>query len=421
MLILCAAVPLQADWPHWRGPTANGISVEKDPPVAWGKNKNILWRTALPGVGTSTPIVWGDQVFLTMQIGKNQLAGRPEGAQARVAPESKEGAYFLVRSYSLKDGRQLWEHRINADGPLPETHEKHNLASPSCVTDGVLVYAWMGTGQIVALTLDGKPVWSRHLGKEYAPFDVRWGHGSSPALYRDLLYLLCDHEDHAYLLALDKKTGKERWKADRPAGSRSYTTPFIAGTAGGDQLIINSTQRIDAYDPSSGKLLWWVGQRTQVAVPTPVFHGDVLYTSRGYRSGPYMAVRAGGSNDVNGSHVKWQIPTGAPYVSSLLYHDGLIYMATETGVASCLDAETGATLWKERLGGYFSASPVAAAGKVYFANEEGETFVVKAGRTFKLLQKNELDERTMASPAFARGRIFIRTDDHLVCIGRPQP
>lgn len=410
-----------ANWPQWRGPNADGTSDEKNLPTKWGPDENISWRATLPGVGTSTPIVWEDRVVITMQVGKNRLGnpGRSEGPAAREAPDSPGRVQFLVQSYRLSDGQPLWEYRFDAEGPLPTTHEKHNLASPSCVTDGKLIYAWVGTGQLVALTMDGKPAWRRHIGRDYAPFTVRWGHGSSPALYRDSLFLLCDHEESAYLLALDKNTGEEKWKADRSADSRSYTTPFIARRADGDELIINSSHRIDAYDPASGKHLWHVGEPNRVPVPTPVFHNGTLYASRGYRSGPYMAVRTGGRGDVNDSHVRWLVRTGAPYVSSLLYYDGLIYMATESGVATCVDAADGETLWKERLGGYFTASPVAADGKIYLLNEEGETFVLKAGREFNLLHKNELGERTLASPAIAKGSILLRTDEHLLCIRSP--
>lgn len=407
-----------ADWPQWRGPNANGLSGETGLPEVWGPEENIVWRTALPGVGTSTPIIWEDQVILTMQIGKNEIEGlgRQEGPVARKAPGEEGRVEFLVRSYNRVDGALIWEHRFAAEGVLPATHNKHNLASPSCVTDGKTVYAWMGTGQIVALTMEGRPVWKRHIGEEYAPFNVRWGPGSSPTMYKEKLFLLCDHQATAYLLALDRHTGKELWKVDRNGG-RSYTTPFVLKGARGDALVINSSERIDAYDPETGKHLWHAGEPNRVPVSTPVYHEGVLYTSRGYRSGPYMAVKTSGRGGIQPSDILWRIPTGAPYVSSLLYHGGLIYMATESGIGSCVDAASGKTLWKKRLGGYFSASPVAADGKVYLVNEEGDAFVLKAGREYHLLQKNSLGERTLASPAIAGGDIFLRTDEHLIRIG----
>jgi len=408
------------NWPQWRGPAANGISEEKGPPVEWGPEQNIAWKVPLRGMGTSTPIVWGDRVFITVQVGDGPFEQRGRDFDnAGVARKTgqKEKVQFVVEAYRRTDGRLLWEYRLDAQGELQPVHMKHNLASPSCVTDGQLLYAWVGTGQLVALTLDGKLVWSRHLGKEYSPFQILWGHGSSPLLYKDALILLCDHQSAAYLLALDKRTGKQRWKVDRGKNRRAYSTPFLAAGEKGDELIINSSERMDAYDPATGQELWHVGEPNKVPVPTPVAHSGVIYASRGYNSGPYMAVKTGGRGDVSQSHVLWEVKTGAPYVSSLLYYRGLIYMATETGIVSCVDAANGQLLWRERLGGVFSASPVAADGKVYLVNEAGETFVLEAGRELKILARNKLNERTLASPAVSGGQIFLRTDQHLYSIG----
>ena len=247
------------------------------------------------------------------------------------------------------------------------------------------------------------------------------GHGSSPTLYKDTLILLCDHQGSAYLLAVEKKTGRTRWKAGRGNDRRSYTTPFLVPGPRGDELIVNSSERIDALDPTTGELLWYIGEQNRVPVPTPVFHNGVLYANRGYSSSPYLAVKVGGRGDVSKTHLVWHNPTGGPYVSSLLYYQGLLYMANETGIASCVDASNGQVLWRERLGGVFSASPVAAAGKVYLVNENGEAFVLQAGRELKILQKNRIGERTLASPALSGGRIYLRTDDHLVAVGSAAP
>ena len=210
-------------------------------------------------------------------------------------------------------------------------HDKHNLASPSPVTDGQMVYAWFGTGQLVALDMNGKMIWQRHLGQEISPFDVIWGHSSSPTLFGDLLILLCDHEPASYLLAVDKRTGKERWRADRGKGRMSYSTPLVVNTPSGPELIVNSSERVDAYDPRTGTLLWFTGGTNRFPIPMPVFHDGLIYMSRGYRSGPYMAIRPGGRGDVSKSHVVWESATGAPYISSLVYDAGLIYMATDVG------------------------------------------------------------------------------------------
>lgn len=424
LLPLMTALLSAANWPQWRGPTADGISTEKGVPVEWSKDRGVAWKVPLRGLGTSTPVVWGDRVFVTTQAGDGPFEQRGrdfENASVARKTGARPVVEFAVHAYARADGRLLWEYRFDAEGPLQPVHMKHNLASPSVVTDGKLLYAWVATGQLAALDLDGKPVWKRHLGKEIGPFEIQWGHGSSPAIYKESLLLLCDHQGAAYLLALDKRTGKQLWKADRGKDRRSYATPFIVSGPRGDELILNSTERIDALDPTTGEPLWHVGEANRVPVPTPVFHNGILYASRGYSSSPYMAVKTGGRGDVSATHVEWLVRTGGPYVSSLLLYDGLLYMANETGIASCVDAANGKTLWRERLGGVFSASPVAADGKVYLINEAGDAFVLQAGRELKILHRNTIPERTLASPAISGGLIFLRTDESLIAIGRQRP
>jgi outer membrane protein assembly factor BamB len=291
------------------------------------------------------------------------------------------------------------------------------MASPSPVSDGRRVYAWFSTGQIVALDMEGDLIWQRHLGREIAPFDINWGHSSSPTLFGDTLILLCDHEPASYLLALDARTGEERWRADRGRGRQSYSTPFVVDTSTGPELIVNSSERVDAYDPRSGERLWHIGGPNQFPIPSPTLHDGVLYLSRGYRSGPYMAVRPGGRGDVNDSHVVWSAPTGAPYISSLVHLDGLIYMASDVGGVTVLDATTGDRVWQQRVDGVFSASPVAGDGKVYFVAEGGAVVVIGGGRRPTVLARNEIGERLIASPAVSDGQIFLRSDDRIFAIG----
>ena len=419
--VVTAAPTLADDWPQWRGPTADGVSGETGIPIHWAPGENIAWRAPLRGLGTSTPIVWDDRIFVTSQVGRGGIDERGARFANTRRPklyDSADGAITLiVQALRRDDGTLLWEHAMPAEGWVPPVHRKHNLASPSCVTDGELVYAWFGNGQIVALTLDGDLVWSRHIGEEYARFDVLWGHGSSPMLYDETIVLLCDHPPGGYLLALDRQTGEERWKLDRGPGLRSYSTPFLVETATRDELIVNSVNRVEAYDPHSAELLWHAGEAVSLAIGMPVYADGVLYTSRGYASGPYLAIRVGGRGDVSASHILWRSPTRAPYISSLLLYDGLLYMATELGIVSATDATDGALVWRARLDGVFTASPVAADGHVYLLGESGETFVLAAGREPTVVARNPLGERTLASPAISNGRIFIRTDDHLIAIG----
>jgi outer membrane protein assembly factor BamB len=342
-----------------------------------------------------------------------------ERALAAGGAQADDRTFFVVEAFNRADGRRLWQYRVEASGPLPGVHDKHNLASPSPVTDGQLIHAWFGTGQIVALDMSGKVVWERHLGKEIGPFDINWGHASSPTLYRDtLLLLLCDHSPASYLLAVDKKTGKERWRADRGKRRMSYTTPFAVETPSGPELIVNSSQRVDAYDPRSGAFLWHVGGSNQFPIPAPTFHDGVLYMTRGYRSGPYMAVRPGGRGDITTSHVVWEVPTGAPYISSLVYDEGILYMASDVGAVTAIDAASGKRIWQQRVEGNFSASPVAGDGKIYLVSETGETIVLKAGRQPEVLARNDLGERLIASPAISNGQLFIRSDGQLFAIGK---
>ena len=268
--------------------------------------------------------------------------------------------------------------------------------------------------------MNGRLAWQRHLGQESSPFDINWGHSSSPTLYEDVLILLCDHEPASYLLAVDTKTGRNKWKADRGKGRQSYTTPFVVQTPAGAELVVNSSERVDAYDPRNGTLLWHVGGSNQFPIPVPTFNDGVIYMSRGYRSGPYMAVRPGGRGDVSASHVLWQVPTGAPYISSLVYDAGLLYMASDVGAVSAIDAATGRRIWQERVNGLFSASPVAGDGKIYFASETGEVIVVRSGRQPQVIARNDVGERLIASPAVSNGQIFLRSDGALFAIGQPR-
>ena len=432
VLTLTSVASLAAeDWPHWRGPKASGVAADQKLPTRWSATENVVWKAPIGGLGISTPIVSGDSVYVTSQIGDGikregprlvqggdaaAMGERPLGSGRAPSADSSK-TFFVVEAFSRADGKRKWERRIEADGDLTPVHEKHNLSSSSPVTDGETLFAWFGTGQLVALDRSGAIRWQRHLGKEISPFDIQWGHSSSPVLHGDLLILLCDHPSASYVLAVDKRTGKERWKADRGKGRSAYSTPIIVEAGGRAELIVNSTERIDAYDVNTGRFLWYLGEANRFPVPSPVVNDGIIYASRGYRSGPYMAIRPGGSGDVNTSHVMWRVATGAPYVSSLLYYDGVIYMANDVGVLTAVDAKTGERVWQQRVDGVFSASPVAGGGHVYFVSENGDTIVLKAGRAPEVVARNAIGERALASPAISNGRLFVRTDDHVYCIG----
>jgi len=417
------------NWPHWRGQGNTGSSTETGLPQQWSDSENIAWKTRLAGLGVSSPVVWGDRVFVTSQAGTGASRVGPrlgQGNESNPAERSLSGAggtrdqtlRFLVEAFDRVSGRRLWTHTTAAEGDVPAVHDKHNLASASPATDGERVYAVFGSGQVVALDVNGKPVWARHLGKDFGAFSINWGNGSYPIVHGNTIVLVCYHGDASYLLALDSRTGKQIWKTDRPGGVISYSTPLVVPTPAGNELVVNSSVGVEAYELASGKPLWHYDEPNQYPIPVAMHHDGVIYVSRGYRSGPYVALRPGGRGDISKTNVLWHVPTGAPYISSLVYYEGLLYMAGDVGVITCVDARTGERVWRERLGSVYTASPVAADGKIYFASESGETLVLKAGRTAQVLARNSIDGRVLASPAIAGGRLFIRTDDHVIAVGK---
>lgn len=431
ILLGLLAVTLGAEqWPQWRGPAASGISTESGLPVRWSDTENIAWKAPLPGLGISSPIVAGNLVFVTSQAGTGEVRSGPrlvQGANPLEAGERPLGngptsgsgrVSFLVSAFDRATGKRAWQFDLPGEGPLPSVHEKHNLASPSPVTDGERVYAWFATGQIAAVDLNGKLVWKTNLGATYGVFEINWGHGSSPTIYRDMLILLCYHERASYLLALDARTGAVRWKVNAAAGVTSYSTPLVVETGGKAEIVVNSSAGVSGHDVSTGERLWHIEEPNRFPIPMPLFHDGLIYASRGYRSSPFMAVRPGGRGDVATSHVAWRAPSGAPYVSSLVYLSGLIYMVGDTGVLTVIDAATGTRVHQERIGGVYSASPVAGDGKVFLLSEDGETIVVEAGRTPRILARNSLSARQLASPAIAGSRLFIRSDDVIFAIGK---
>jgi outer membrane protein assembly factor BamB len=427
------AAPLAAtlhaqQWPAWRGPSSSGVSAERGLPVEWSDTTAVAWKTPVRGLGISSPIVWNELVILTSQAGSGEVRPGPrlvQGADPLQAGErplaqagTASGVTFLVTALNRATGRRAWEFELPAESALPFVHEKHNLASPSPVTDGERVYAWFGTGQLAAVDMTGKLVWKKHLGAEYGPFQINWGHGSSPMVHGGTLVLLCYHERASYLLGLDAKTGAVRWKVDAPSGVTSYSTPLAVETGGRTEVIVNSSTGVSGHDLTTGERLWHVAEDNRFPIPMPLYHDGVIYTSRGYRSSPFMAIRPGGKGDVSTSHVVWRSPSGAPYISSLVYYDGLIYMMGDVGVLSVTDARTGERVFQERIGGVYTASPVAADGKVYLLSEDGETIVISAGRAPRVIARNKLNARQLASPAISGGRLFIRSDDVVYAIGK---
>ena len=429
VILLSPAIVSAENWPAWRGPRATGVSAESNLPERWSATENIAWQAPLRGTGVSSPVVFGDLVFVTSQegTGVRRQGNHPslvQGAERETSGErtltrvkETDRTRFIIAAFDRSTGKRAWEHAVEAEGDLQPVHDKHNLASPSPVTDGERVYAWFGTGQLIALDMKGKVVWQRHLGNEYGPFDINWGHASSPALYKDSLILVCYHSPASYLLSVDTRTGKTRWKVDRGKDVISYSTPIVVDGARGAEVIVNTSEGVDAHNPNTGERLWHFAEPNRFPIPVASPYEGTLYLTRGYRSGPYMAIRTGGRGDISKTHVAWHVPTGAPYVPSAVHYNGLFYMAGENGIVNAVDAATGERVWQERIGGIFTASPVAGDGKVYLLSETGETVVLQAGRTPKVLARNTTDGHFVASPAVAGGRLFLRADDRLIAIG----
>jgi outer membrane protein assembly factor BamB len=385
-------------WPRWRGPSGQGLVAPGKYANTWSPTANVKWKVRVPGEGNSSPIVWGDRIYLTAS--------------------QNGGARLSLLAFSRADGRQLWDARIPQSG-VEYVHQKNGHASSTPVTDGRLIYASFGRHGLVAFDANGGIVWHRKFGV----IDNYHGPAGSPVLYKDRLFLYQDHEgspsQRAFVAAFDAATGRTIWETPR-SETVGWGTPVVITTGGRDELVVNSQGRVAAYDPATGRELWMVRGMTYEVIPTPVVGEDLVFASSG-RAGPTFAIRPGGTGDVTRTHVAWSTPKGSPFVPSGLVHEGLLYLINDMqSVLTVYEARTGTLVYQGRLGVAqregFSASPVAVNGELFFTNDEGETFVVKAGREFKLLHTNALGERTLASPALVDGVWYWRTASHLVAI-----
>jgi len=390
-------------WPRWRGPSGQGLVEGSGYPDTWSGTQNVLWKTKVPGRGHSSPIVWGDRIFITTA--------------------AEDGSNRSVLCYRRSDGKLLWQTAVPA-APAEKLYPKNSYASASVSTDGQRVYAYFGNAGMAAFDFDGKVAWHISFGS----IILYHGPGGSPLLYKDRLILYQDQRlmdrniktDPGFIVAIDKATGRELWRQTRNP-QPGWGTPVAVQVGDHVEIIVNSSRRIDAYDPQSGKLLWFCSGNMVEVIPTPVVGHGMIYCSSG-RAGPTIAVRPGGSGDVTGTHVVWSTPKGSPFVPSpLLLGDYLYTINDMVSIASCHNAQTGDIVGQVRLGEAqregFSASPVAVGGKVFFTNDEGDTFVLSPAPDFKLLHVNTMGERTLASPALVDGKWYIRTQDHLICIG----
>jgi len=385
------------EWPGWRGPHGDGVSEETDVPIRWSQTENVLWKTPIPGKGHSSPIAWGDRLFVT-------TADR----------DRKERILLCL---GRQDGKVLWQ-KVVLVAPLEQINSLNSYASSTPVTDGQHVWVPFQdreTMLVACYDFEGKQVWARNVGR----FKAMHGFCSSPVLHKDMIILNGDQDGQAYIIALDKATGEERWRADRPNKVRSYTPPVIVDAAGRKQLVLSGSRCVASYDPDTGRQNWIVDGPTEQFCASLVQTEGILFVTGGYPELHLIGIRPDGEGNVTKTHVVWheRKSKGVSYVPSPIAYEKWFFLVSDTGEASCLDAKTGKRVWMQKLGRHHSASPVLAGGRLYFLDDDGTTFVVKAAPVFELVSKNALGEPCFASPAVSRGRLYIRSLKHLYAIG----
>jgi outer membrane protein assembly factor BamB len=394
VFLLCASSADAQDWPQFRGPTGQGHSDERGVPLNWSEQNNIAWKVPVPGAGWSSPVVAGGRVWMTTAV-----------------PEARGALSLRAIAFDAQTGREV----VNVEAARVDrpgyAHFKNGRASPTPVIAGDRVYVHFGADGTAALTTSGEVVWRARYR-----YDSQHGSGGTPIVYGDLLIFNCDgNYQEAFVVALDTRTGKQRWKTQRrqPA-DQAYTTPLVIRVGERDQLISIGAYRAYAYDPMTGKEIWRVSYDDGFSnVPRPVYGHGLVFIATGFQQPTLIAVRADGQGDVTRTHIAWTLTRGAPFTPSPILVGDELYVVNDTGILTTVDARTGTIHYQQRLGGNYSASPVFADGRIYFQSEEGVTTVIPPGRQFGRLATNRLDGATLASMAIAGAAIFIRSDSHL--------
>ncbi len=395
VLLVWSAQGLAENWPAWRGPRGDGSSRETNVPLRWGPTESVLWKTPIPGKGHASPIVWADRVFVVTAL--------------------KESEQRRLLCLDAASGDILWQ-RIVLEAPFERIHALNSHASSTPATDGQRVYvSFLDRDRmcISACDFNGGQVWQVHPG----PFASRHGYCSSPTLWKDKVILNGDHDGPAYLIALDRQTGRTLWKTMRPNNTRSYCAPIIRTIGGRNQMVLSGNMCVASYDPDTGEQHWIIDGPTEQFVASLVYNGELLFMTCGYPDRFMQAINPNGTGNVTKTHVVWQKTEDCSYVPSPIAVGPYFLLTSDGGVATCLNAKTGEALWRERLGRHFSASPISASGLVYFLSDKGVMTVVRPGPSLEIVARNELGERTFASPAVSSGRLFLRSEQHLYCIG----
>lgn len=427
--LLTASVAGADNWPSFRGPQASGVG-SGPAPTTWDgeKSVNVAWKTAIPGLAHSSPVVWGDRIFVTSAVS-------PEDTSLRVglygdvdSVESKAPHTWKVFAVDKKSGKILWEREASAGIPKIKRHMKSTHADSTPTTDGKHVVALFGSEGLFCYDLDGKLKWKKDLGLLDAGWfydpSYQWEFGSSPVLYKNLVIVQVDIQKGSFVAAFDVETGREVWRTERDE-IPSWATPSVFETDKGPVLVANATKAIRGYDPATGKELWSLKPNSEIVTPTPIMAHGLIYVTAGYRPvTPIYAIRPGGTGDLSlpegkdsSDHIAWSKSRGGPYMPTPIVYGDHLYTCANNGLITVYDAKTGQEVYKERVAGTrtvaFSASPVAADGKLYFPSEDGDVFVVKAGPKFELLATNPMGEVLMATPAVSDGLLIVRGRSHL--------
>jgi len=434
-----AAIPragaAAGSWPSFRGPVASGVADGQRLPDTWNaaSGENIAWRTEIPGLAHSSPIVWGHRIFVTSAISSRATATFKPGLYGDGdASDDRSSQRWVLYAIDTHTGKRLWE-RIAYEGePRNKRHMKSTYASATPATDGRIVVAWFGSQGVYAYDVDGTLLWKLDIGRiDLGAYDVptyEWGPASSPIIWNGLVILQCDTQADSFVIALNAETGETVWKTARRE-LPSWGTPTVATTSKGPELVTNASNYIRGYDPRTGKELWRLARSSKITAPTPVFADDLFVVASGRQpERPIVAVRAGSRGDVTPQEdattsqaVAWSKTRRGPYMPTPLIYKGLVYVLNNDGVFDAYELKTGADIYRQRLphlGSGFSASPVAADDKIYLSSEDGEMLVVRAGRTFEHLTTNSMDDLLMATPALSDGVMYVRAARSLFAIAR---
>jgi outer membrane protein assembly factor BamB len=431
---LIASVSQGQNWPQFRGPGASGVVEGGHAAVSWDPQKslNTRWKTPIPGLSHSSPVVWGKRVFVTTAITSGAKDETRYGLFGDVAPVKEDPKHtWKVYALDLTSGRVLWERVASEGQPKVKRHPKSTHADSTPVTNGKYLVVLFGSEGLYTYDLNGNLLWKQDLGILdsgwfYDP-DYQWEHGSSPVIYRDLVIVQADIQKNSFIAAYNLKTGKLTWKTTRDELS-SWGTPTIYEGRGRAELITNGSKAIRGYDPVTGKELWRLTPNSEITTPTPIVAHDLIFVTSGYRPlQPIYAIRPGASGDItlkdgkeSSEFIAWSKTRGGPYMPTPVVYGDLLYTCSNQGVLTAYNAKTGERIYQERLGGKggaFTSSPVASDGKIYLASEDGDIFVVKAGPKYELLATNPVGEVMMATPAISDGLLIVRAHDHVFAFG----